>query len=179
MSINLLKAKSKDEVLDSLKKSNKSMYEILHKSSATGFLPGVEYALKNSTDIYDIFIGKSLNAACYHGHYDVVDFLLSKKKTFLSKPKNCLENAVYNDHQKIVKLLLNHGFDVHISNNKCFEIVYSRENWEMFNILKEYSTKSIWPIKIRIYVKKILCIIDSKLDYITEKVNKKINTYFR
>ena len=50
-SINILKSKSQDEVLDSLKKSKKPINEILFDSSRKGFLFGVKYALNNGANI--------------------------------------------------------------------------------------------------------------------------------
>ena len=120
MSINILKPKSKDDVLDQLKKSNKSMNEILIKSAENGFLLGVKYALENGADVH-VKDDDALRWSSYSGHYDVVKLLLDNGADVHANKDQALRWAANNGHYNIVKLLLDNGANVYAINNYTLE----------------------------------------------------------
>ena len=63
-----------------------------------------------------------LVAAAYHGHYDLVVFLIEQGAELNTTDENDgwtpLISAAYKGHSKIVELLLEHGADQHLRDNK-------------------------------------------------------------
>ena len=138
-SINLLKSKSKDEVLDKLKKSNKHPNEILSNSAKNGFLPGVKYALDNGANVH----AYSDNALIWasKGHYDIVKLLLDHGADVHAVNNYALRYAAENGYYDIVKLLLDNGADVHAENNHALKWASKFGHYDVVELLKSYMNK--------------------------------------
>ena len=103
-SINLLKAKPKDEVLNNLKKSKKTMNQILIKSANRGFKQGVKYALDNGADVSS-WNDYALRLASGGGYYDIVKLLLDNGANVHASNGQAINWARYNEYTDVVELL--------------------------------------------------------------------------
>ena len=145
LNLNLLKSKSHDEVLDKLKRSGKSIDEILVDSAKKGFLQGVKYALDNGADVH-VENDKALREAVYDGNYDLVKLLLDHGADVHVRNNEPLIHAVDLSFVKIAKLLLDYGADIHINNDQPLNDAISYANFSMIKLLLDRGA-NVWNIE--------------------------------
>ena len=138
MNKNLLTPKTDDEILDKLKKSDKSMNQILISSSVRGFIPGVKYALNKwikNHDI-DIDIDFALRFACKNGYYDITKLLLENGADVHVNNDTCLKITTIMNYNKITKLLLDHGADALVNDSELLKLIHiKKDNIDIIKIL--------------------------------------------
>ena len=139
-SLNILKAKSQDEILDSLKKSSKNPNDILIKSVDKGFLFGVKYALENGANVHTID-DYALRWASQNGHYDIVKLLLDYGADIHTDNDEALRWAAYEGHYDVIKLLLENGADIHAQNDAALRHAEYNGHTDVVELLKSYINK--------------------------------------
>jgi len=72
----VLKGKSKEDIISSLENTNLKPNELLIKSAKVGFLPGVKKALKMGADVHSYKFDYALHLASENGHLDIVELLI-------------------------------------------------------------------------------------------------------
>jgi ankyrin repeat protein len=92
----------------------------LHIAAQHGQLPIAKWLADAGLDLDlpgGILGGSAINTASSEGHINIVEFLLSRgAKLDISDPeRNPLFAAIYGGHIEIVKLLLDHGLDPHVT----------------------------------------------------------------
>ena len=103
-SINILKSKSKDEILDKLKKSDKHPNEILANSAEEGFLLGVKYALDIGASPHARSDSALRDAAIYN-YINIAKLILSKSTEINNEHKIALYWAKVNNNSIIYDLI--------------------------------------------------------------------------
>jgi ankyrin repeat protein len=92
----------------------------LLRASYSGDLGGVKNALDRGADInYESMLGMPLHCACYTGHKEIVEFLLTHWANINYTNKSgdtALHWASFAGNQEIVKLLLDCGADINCAN---------------------------------------------------------------
>ena len=134
-SLNILKAKPKDEVLNKLKKSGKTMDQILIDSAKKGFLLGTKYALDNGVDDDDMF--NSLQWAASNGHTDIVKLLIDNGVDIHFFNDYALRWAASNGHYDVVKLLIENGAKIHANNNEALRWAVHEGHYDVIKLLLE------------------------------------------
>ncbi len=111
-----------------------------------GNLNEIKHAIEELGMPVDVEINGSdtaLNKACCHEYYDMVEYLLSKGAD--TNHKNCVGNhslimAAWNNHENIVKLLLDNGADKTISGNRgtATKVAIENGNMSIVKTIKSY-----------------------------------------
>ena len=100
----VLKAKSKEDIISSLENTNLDPNELLLKSAKVEFLAGIKKALKIGADVHfgnDL----ALRYASENGHLNVVELLFKYGADVHANNDDALWWASQNSHLDVVKLL--------------------------------------------------------------------------
>ena len=131
-SINILRPKSDDEILDNLK--NLSADDLLIKSSEIGFIKGVKLAIKNRADVHTNN-DYALRWASDQGHTEVIKVLLDAGANVHVNNDYALSRASEYGNTEIVKVLLDVGADVHADNDGALRWASYNGHIEVVKIL--------------------------------------------
>lgn len=144
-----MKPKSSDDIKNSIDKliigyefGNIRPYDIFMKCCENGYLDGVikslEKDIKNSIKKSNIDWG--LSRACYHGHMNIIKYLIEEKNADIHNTNDYPLRVAVEDANdiNIVKYLLDKGANIHVNNDELTKFKFRYRNKEMLDLLLNY-----------------------------------------
>ncbi len=111
--LNKLEGPSNEEIIEHFFKNN--LNSGLIKSCVENFLPGVKYAMKIGVNI-DYNEGEPLRCAIFHGHNDLVKFLLENGSDLHLRDDKAISSAILWNSDILKYFLENYEIDIHKEN---------------------------------------------------------------
>ena len=113
------------------------LHMLLAFAAAERELPIVAHIMKNDPTMYNMYMYDILTYASYHGHLDVVKYLIEHGVDVHLGEDSALMYAILQGHLEIVKYLVESGADIHAQANYAFTAAAEKGHLEILNYLRE------------------------------------------